>query len=70
METFNLVLTFYKTKKYDPLENSRVIFLTYFGLVTGTYIDGKFYHNGQIYFPDFWAYIYDEQLKQVEEALE
>lgn len=49
-------LIFYNSS-VEPKENSTVLFWVSGTLNIGSFIDGKFYSDGFIYFPDSWAYL-------------
>lgn len=50
-----IYLIFFKSS-IEPKEDSTVLFWEFGTLKIGSFIDGKFYSDGQIYFPDSWAY--------------
>lgn len=45
----------------EPTEGSKVLFWSCGELKVGAFFDGRFYHDGAIFFPDCWAYVPNEQ---------
>ena len=52
-------LTFFPPN-IEPTEDSKILFFEFGELKTGSFFDGRFYHDGSIHFPSCWAYAPEE----------
>lgn len=59
---YKVELTFFPAE-IEPTEDSKVLFWCCGELYDGCFFMGKFYHRGNIYFPDSWAYVPKEEPK-------